>query len=115
MADCDGQFLGFIAAPVANEGPLANEGAHAGAKGPHQRSEYQDSAAEPGTPPKKGARAKQTVTPATRERGGRKAQRPQPGSSEPLPRRYVQPFPRVVGATAERGPLPRSHLTCRRL
>jgi hypothetical protein len=42
MAHCDGQHLGLIAVPVANESPVANEGAHVG------------------------ARAKQTVAPATR-------------------------------------------------
>jgi 5-methylcytosine-specific restriction endonuclease McrA len=44
MADCDGQHLGLMPAsvPVANEHPIANEGAHVG------------------------ARAKQTVAPATR-------------------------------------------------
>jgi 5-methylcytosine-specific restriction endonuclease McrA len=44
MADCDGQHLGLVPAsvPVANEHPVVNDGAHTG------------------------ARAKQTVTPATR-------------------------------------------------
>ena len=50
MADCDGQHLGLITPPIANEGAhagaRANEGAHAGVRA--------------------GARAKQTVTPATR-------------------------------------------------
>ena len=48
MADCDGQHLGPIATPVANEGPVANESPVAN-EGAHT-----------------GARAKQTVTPATR-------------------------------------------------
>jgi hypothetical protein len=47
MADCDGQHLGLIAAPVANEGAVANEG-------PVANDAHT------------GARAKQTVTPATR-------------------------------------------------
>jgi hypothetical protein len=42
MAECDGQHLGTIAAPLAIAGPIPNQGAHTG------------------------ARAKQTVTPATR-------------------------------------------------
>jgi hypothetical protein len=64
MADCDSQHRGLITPPVANEG------AHVGAKRPRERSEYQgDCPARgkgAGTPPKKDARAKQTVTPATR-------------------------------------------------
>jgi hypothetical protein len=70
MADCDGQHLGPLPASATNEGPVANEGAHVGAKRPRERSEYQgDCPARgkgAGTPPKKDARAKQTVTPATR-------------------------------------------------
>jgi hypothetical protein len=42
MAACDGQHLGLPTAPVAKAGPIADEGAHTG------------------------ARTKQTVTPATR-------------------------------------------------
>jgi hypothetical protein len=70
MADCDSQHLGPLAPTIASEGPVANEGAHVGAKRLRERSECQgDCPARgkgAGTPPKKGARAKQTVSPATR-------------------------------------------------
>src|SRR3954447_24740854 len=38
MADCDGQHLGPLPASATNEGPVANEGAHVGAKRPRERS-----------------------------------------------------------------------------
>jgi 5-methylcytosine-specific restriction endonuclease McrA len=63
MADCDGQHLGPLPAPVATDA-VASESAHVGAKRPRERSEYRGDC--PATPPKKDARAKQSVTPATR-------------------------------------------------
>jgi hypothetical protein len=70
MADCDGQHLGLLTPPLANEGSMAHERAHVGAKRSRERSEYQGDCPVrgkgAGTPPKRDARAKQTVTPATR-------------------------------------------------
>jgi 5-methylcytosine-specific restriction endonuclease McrA len=65
MADCDGQHLGPLPARGAHEGPAANEGAHVGAQRPRERSESKG-VGTTATPPKKAARAKQGIPPATR-------------------------------------------------
>jgi len=77
MADCDGQHLGPLPGPVANENAVANEGAHVGAKRPPEGSQYQGNCpvarsnavrhlARKNEGAHAGARAKQTVAPATR-------------------------------------------------
>jgi 5-methylcytosine-specific restriction endonuclease McrA len=61
MADCDGQHLGLLEAPVANasEGTTANDSAHRGAPSKAEATRRRPSAHT-------GARVKQTIAPATR-------------------------------------------------
>lgn len=61
MADCDGQHLGLLDAPVANESATADESAHTGA-GTKAEAKRRRASAHTGAR----ARAKQAIAPATR-------------------------------------------------